>query len=106
MSRLVKEQEDNEDDDDGIQTTNQLLSIEATPRNQMTKNKITEKWKRKVANRSGILDMGCTLGAGAERTWIAFMTPASRLGKYSCYRTKKNKGHKENVTQAQSLGQG
>ncbi len=24
------------------------------------KNKITEKWKRKVANQSGILDTGCT----------------------------------------------
>jgi hypothetical protein len=33
----------------------------------MTKNKITKKWKRKVANRSGILDTGCTLGAGAEK---------------------------------------
>jgi len=30
------------------------------------KNKITEKWKQKIANRLDILDTGCTLGAGAE----------------------------------------
>ena len=35
-----------------------------THRNRQLKKKITEKWKRKIANRSGIL--GCTLGAGAE----------------------------------------
>ena len=27
---------------------------------------MAEKWKRKIANRTGILDTGCTLGAGAE----------------------------------------
>jgi hypothetical protein len=36
------------------------------------KNKITEKWKRKVANRSGILDTGCTSGAGAEMDMDSF----------------------------------
>jgi hypothetical protein len=44
-----------------------LLAIKAIPQNQMTKNKITKTWKQKVANRSGILDTGCTLGAGAEK---------------------------------------
>jgi hypothetical protein len=67
LSCLVKEQEDNEDEDDGTQTTNQLLAIKAILQNQTTKNKITTKWKQKVANRSGILDTGCTLGAGAEK---------------------------------------
>jgi hypothetical protein len=67
LSCLVKEQEDNEDEDNGTQTTNQLLAIKAILQNQMTKNKITKKWKQKVVNRSGILDIGCTLGAGAEK---------------------------------------
>ncbi len=67
LSCLVKEQEDNEDEDDGTHMTNQLLAIKAIPQNQTTKNKITEKWKRKVANQSGILDTGCTSGASAEK---------------------------------------
>jgi hypothetical protein len=29
-------------------------------------NKIAAKWKRKLKNRSGILDTGCALGAGAK----------------------------------------
>ena len=36
------------------------------------KNKITEKWKQKIANRTGILDTGCTLGAGAEKDMDCF----------------------------------
>jgi hypothetical protein len=67
LSCLVKEQENNEDKDDETQTTNQLLAIKAIPQNQTTKNKITKKWKQKVANRSVILDTGCTLGARAEK---------------------------------------
>jgi hypothetical protein len=50
LSCLVEEQEDNEDEDDGTLTTDQLLGIKAIPQNQTTKNKITEKWKQKVAN--------------------------------------------------------
>ena len=38
------------------------------------KNKITEKWKQKIANRSGILDTGCTSGAGAEMDMDFFHT--------------------------------
>jgi hypothetical protein len=72
LSCLVKEQEDNEDEDDGTQTTNQLLAIKAIPQNQTTKNIITTKWKQKVANQSGILDTGCTLGAGAEMDMDCF----------------------------------
>ncbi len=67
LSCLVEEQDNNEDEDNGTQTTDQLLAIKAIPQNQTTKNKITKKWKQKVANQSGILDMGCTLGAGAEK---------------------------------------
>ncbi len=36
------------------------------------RNKIAEKWKQKVANRSGILDMGCTLGMGAKKDMGCF----------------------------------
>jgi hypothetical protein len=36
------------------------------------KNKIAEKWKQKIANRSGILDTGCTSGAGAEKDMDCF----------------------------------
>jgi hypothetical protein len=38
LSCLVKEQEDNEDEANGTQTTDQLLAIEAIPQNQMNKN--------------------------------------------------------------------
>jgi hypothetical protein len=72
LSCLVEEQEDNEDEDDGTQTTNQLLAIEVIPQNQMTKNKITKKWKQKVVNQSGILDTGCTSGAGTEKDMDCF----------------------------------
>ena len=43
-----------------------FLSITTTKSKPTTKNKIAEKWKRKIANRTGILDTGCTSGAGAE----------------------------------------
>ncbi len=36
------------------------------------KNKITEKRKQKVANRSGILDTDCTSGAGAKKDMDCF----------------------------------
>jgi hypothetical protein len=32
----------------------------------MLRNKIAARWKRKLANQSGILDTGCTLGVGAK----------------------------------------
>ena len=35
-------------------------------------NKIAAKWKRKIRNRSGILDTGCTLGAGAQHNVDCF----------------------------------
>ena len=43
-----------------------LLSCTTDMSKPPVKNKITEKWKRKIANRYGILDTGCTSGAGAE----------------------------------------
>jgi hypothetical protein len=50
----------------GHLNVNHLLSITTDTLKPPVKNKITEKWKRKIANRSGILDTGCTSGAGAE----------------------------------------
>ncbi len=35
-------------------------------------NKIAAKWKRKLKNRSSILDTGCTLGAGAKQDTYCF----------------------------------
>jgi hypothetical protein len=55
--------------------------IEAIPLNQTTKNKITKKWKKKVANRSGILDTGCTSGAGAEKDMDCFHDTSLLSGK-------------------------
>jgi hypothetical protein len=43
-----------------------FLSITTDTSKPTVKNKITAKWKRKIANRTGILDTGCTSGAGAE----------------------------------------
>ncbi len=36
------------------------------------KNEIAEKWKQKIANGTGILDTGCTSGAGAEKDMDCF----------------------------------
>jgi hypothetical protein len=69
LSCLVKEQED-EDDEQVV--AEHLLSIKGDIMKSKVKNKITKKWKRKVANQSGILDTGCTLGAGAEKDMDCF----------------------------------
>ncbi len=63
MACLVEEQEEEDGDQPRV---DHLLSITSDLSNPTVKNKITEKWKRKKANRSGILDTGCTSGAGAE----------------------------------------
>jgi hypothetical protein len=55
LSCLVEEQE--EEDDEQV-VAEHLLSILADIVKSKVKNKITEKWRQKVANRSGILDMG------------------------------------------------
>ncbi len=43
------------------------MSISLVKTRPNIKNKITEKWKQKIANRTGILDTGCTLRARAEK---------------------------------------
>ena len=69
MACLVKEQEEKDDDHPHV---DHLLAIVTEKTKPTVKNKITEKWKRKVANRSGILDTGCTSGAGAEMDMDSF----------------------------------
>ncbi len=64
LSCLVEEQEEED--------TDHLLSISSDMTRQKVKNKIAEKWKQKIANRTGILDTGCTLGAGAEKDTDCF----------------------------------
>ncbi len=56
----VNKQEEPDDDHAGHHT----LLLTMTPK---LKNKIAEKWKRKIANRSRIFDTGCTSDAGAEQ---------------------------------------
>jgi hypothetical protein len=60
LSCLVEEQEE----EDVKQTVAEhLLLITLVMTRPKEKNKITEKWKQKIANRTGILDTGCTSGA-------------------------------------------
>jgi hypothetical protein len=49
-----------------------LLLISTAILKPKVRNKIDEKWKQKVANWSGILDMGCTSGAGAKKDMDCF----------------------------------
>jgi hypothetical protein len=69
LACLVEEQE--EKDDDQLQVDH-ILSIMTDMSKPTVKNKITEKLKHKIANRSGILDTGCTSGAGAEMDMECF----------------------------------
>jgi hypothetical protein len=63
LSCLAKEQEDDE-----VEHTSAKYLLSAVTDLQPSKlqNKIAAKWKRKLRNRSGILDTGCTSGAGAK----------------------------------------
>jgi hypothetical protein len=69
LSCLVEEQEE---EDDKHVIAEHLLSILASILKLKVRNKIAEKWKQKVAKRSGILDTGCTLGAGAKKDMDCF----------------------------------
>ncbi len=60
---LVIEQEDEEVEHLGA---NHLLSVVSDLQSPKLQNKIAAKYKRKLKNRSGILDTSCTLGAGAK----------------------------------------
>ncbi len=63
LSCLVEEQED-----DNVEHTSAKHLLSAVTDFQPSKfqNKIAAKWKRKIRNQSGILDIGCTSGAGAK----------------------------------------
>ena len=50
----------------GHHNVNHTLSIMTDTSKLTVKNMMAEKWKRKIANRTGILDTGCTSGAGVE----------------------------------------
>ncbi len=66
---LVKEQEDEE-----VENTRakHLLSAVTDFQPLKLQNKIAAKWKRNIRNRSGILDTGCTVGAGAKHNTDCF----------------------------------
>ncbi len=63
LSCLVEEKEDKE-----VEHTNanHLLSAVTVLQSPRLQNTIAAKWKRKLKNRSGILNTGCTSGANAE----------------------------------------
>jgi hypothetical protein len=63
LSCLVEEQEDN-----NVEHTSakHLFSAVTDFQPSMLQNKIAANWKWKIKNQSGILDTGCTLGAGAK----------------------------------------
>ena len=69
LSCLVKEQEDKEVEHT---SANHLLAAVTDLQPSKLQNKIAAKWKRKLKNRSGILDTGCTLGAGAKHNPDSF----------------------------------
>jgi hypothetical protein len=64
VSCLVKEQEDKEVEHT---SANHLLSAVTDFQPSKLQNKTAGKWKRKLKNRSGILDTGCTLVVGAKQ---------------------------------------
>jgi hypothetical protein len=72
------------EDDDNLESNQQILSIIATPK---SKNKIAEKWKRRIESRVGILDTGCTSGAGAEKD-VKYFHDTGLKSKHLCYLTK------------------
>ena len=69
LACLVKEKEEKYDI---LLHVDHLLSITTDMSKPTVTNKTSEKWKQKIANRSGILDTGCTLGAGAEMDMECF----------------------------------
>jgi hypothetical protein len=64
LSCLVEKQEDNEVEHTSAKD---LLSAVTDFQPSKLQNKIAAKWKRKIKNRSRILDTGCTLGTGAKQ---------------------------------------
>ena len=65
LACLVEEQE--EEDDDEPPNAEHMCAVTTDDSKPKAKNKIAEKWKRKIENRHGILDTGCTSGAGAQQ---------------------------------------
>jgi hypothetical protein len=63
LSCLVEEQEDEEVEDT---SADHLLSAVTDFQSSKLQNKIAAKWKRKLRNRSSILDTDCTFGVGAK----------------------------------------
>ena len=95
--------EQNEDDDD-LESNQQILSIITTAK---SKNKTAEKWKRRIENRqAGILDTGCTSGAGAEKYEQCFHDTGCRSNKTFMLPDKIKKGHENDAAEAQPSSRG
>jgi hypothetical protein len=69
LSCLIEEQDDKEVEHT---SADHLLSAVTVFQPSKLQNKIAAKWKRKLKNRSGILDTGCTSGVGAEHNLDCF----------------------------------
>jgi hypothetical protein len=100
LSCLVEEQENEE----VVQTiADHLLLIAMDNPKTTVKNKIAETWKRKLANRSGILDTGCTSGAGTEKDTDCFLDTGlpSKKG-FHAARQNIHHSNQKDETQAQT----
>ncbi len=75
LACLVKEQDEPDEDQTKIEQI-AILVPETKP-----KNKIKEKRKQKISNRTRILDTGCSSGAGAEKDIDLFIDTGSPLEK-------------------------
>jgi hypothetical protein len=64
LSCLVKEQEEED--------TKHLLSISSDMTRSKVKNKIAEKWKQKIANRTGIFGHGLHIGRQSRKGYGLF----------------------------------
>ncbi len=75
LACLVKEQDEPDNNQKKVEQTAILVPA------KKSKNKIKEKWKQKISNRSGILDTGCSSRAGAEKDIDLFIDTGFPLEK-------------------------
>ncbi len=75
LACLVEEQDKPDDNQTKVEQI-AILVLATKP-----KNKNKEKWKQKISNRTGILDTGCSSGAGAEKDIDLFIDTGFPLEK-------------------------
>jgi hypothetical protein len=107
LSCLVKEQEDNEDEDNGTWMTDQLLVIKSHPAESDDQKQNNHKMEAKSGKPIWHLGYGMHLGCQRRkgRGLLLRHWPPIQKSIQATAQIKDN-GHKENATQAQSLGWG